>query len=710
MKKSPRKISYRIRVFMIYLLVAIIPVLIFIGVVETQYIDELKTHTLDRLADTSDALVGTLDDCMNQIKTVGNTLIMLEDTKKTYRPSQPEEANDLRDRLAVYVTHNALLEELALYEPGNQYLFSSQSSYTLDLFLRMKNLEYLTADQINAMLYQYTSPILLRTTGESAFCVLYPVRTLSDTRGLFAFIPAAKLNVEMREALVGNEGYCQIANGAGTVWFHYTSDGIIPDQSVIDQCLAGARTVREDAKTLYCANSSSATTRLSVSVIARDGSIHQSIRSIRWKWGILLVSSIVLSFVASWLTAVINTKPILELSKRISTNIREKERGANEIEHIDASIRHLNDVATTAKKQIDEVADYLTFRLLCGTIERVDDANQLSQVLGTSVYADAYQVCILDSGSDSPAREVAARIRKLLPPDTSMLIRRFDAVLVCVFFCALDDQNAMDVLSEKFLHQYPAGKLSFGNSYSRMSEIPLSFMEAYLAARNEDAAVAAFGYDEQVTAAISQFAQAMESNDIRKILALFRQICENIENATYTLDQAKCICVRICHILSESSLSKRLTAVLPNAYIVISTETQEMLLKLMAAVTAELETIRKEHVPIPANPPLVDQLKEYLLANYRNTNFSLQQMAFDFRTTPSMLSRYFKEHYGQSINDYLNDLKMERARMLLLETSLSVYEVGLELGYQGPNSFIRRFKATYGITPGEFRQSEAPED
>ena len=53
---------------------------------------------------------------------------------------------------------------------------------------------------------------------------------------------------------------------------------------------------------------------------------------------------------------------------------------------------------------------------------------------------------------------------------------------------------------------------------------------------------------------------------------------------------------------------------------------------------------------------------------------------------------------------------MERARTLLLETSLSVYDVGLELGYQGPNSFIRRFKATYGITPGEFRQNKANED
>lgn len=710
MKKSPRRISYRFRTFAIYLLVAIIPVLIFIGVVESQYVNNLKNHAFDALDGNADALVSTLDGCMEQIKLVADSLVMLKENQKTYRPDQPVEANELRERLNVYTTYSTLMDEIALYEPGNPYLFSSKSSYTKALFWKMKGLDHLSIQQVDAMILGATDPILLRTTGDSAFCVLYPLRSLNGSRGLFVFIQPTQLNASMRDALANHEGYCQITDSDGVVWFEYATDGNIPDQSVIDQCLAGNRTVRENSRTLYCASRRSDTTGLTVSIITRDGSIHQSVQSIRWKWGVLLVTSIVLSFVASWLTAVINTKPILELSKRISKNIREKESGANEIEHIDASIRHLNDVATTAKKQIDELGDYLTFRLLCGTIERVDDANQLSQVLGTSVYADAYQVCVVDSGSDSPASEVDKQIRKLLPPETSMLIRRFDRVLVCVFFCGLDDQNAMDVLSEKFLHHYPTGKLSFGNSYSRLSEVPLSFMEAFLAAQNEDAAVVAFAYDGEVTAQIDDFAQVMESNDIRRILAQFRELCRAIEEKQFTLDQAKCICVRICHILSESTLSRRLAAVLPNAYIVISTDTEEMLLKLMAAVAGELEAIRKEHVPIPADPPLVDQLKEYLLANYRNTNFSLQQMAFDFRMTPSMLSRYFKEHYGQGINDYLNDLKMERARMLLLETSLSVYEVGLELGYQGPNSFIRRFKATYGITPGEFRQNAEKEE
>lgn len=47
---------------------------------------------------------------------------------------------------------------------------------------------------------------------------------------------------------------------------------------------------------------------------------------------------------------------------------------------------------------------------------------------------------------------------------------------------------------------------------------------------------------------------------------------------------------------------------------------------------------------------------------------------------------------------------MEKAKQLLLESNLPVYEIGLTLGYQGQNSFIRRFKASYGMPPGKFRE------
>lgn len=705
MKKISKRYSYRFNVFLINLLVTIIPILFFFGAVDARYISEQREHALDSLSIQADTLMSTIDDCMDQIKTVAGTLFLQDENELNYAPVFPSEANEFRERLMLYVTDSTLFSEIALYASDNEYMFSNFSSYTKERFFKMSGLQGISAEQVDKLLEETYGPVVLPAQGSNAFCVLYPMHIRGKTKGLFFVVPATKLNAHMSTALFGNEGYCQLTDNAGQVLFSYSSDGFIPEESVVARCANGERSVREGTKTLFCAVSTSAKAEISAQLIIRDGSIHQSIDSIRWKWVILIVTSIALSFVASWVTSVINTKPVVELSRKISSNkIRERERWSNELEHIEDSIRYLNEFATTVRSQMDEVGEYLMYRLLSGTIESVDDANQLSQILGTSIYANAYQVCIVHTGDNSTVNEVGYKIQELLPPEVSNLVCTFDSVFICVFFCSLDDQNTMDVISEAFLRCYPKGKLAFGNSYSRLEEIPISFIEAFLAAENADSSVTSYTYPVIVTKTVEDFSAVMESNEISRILESMERIYRNTVTGNYTVPEGKCISVRVSHILSESILSEKLADVLPNTHIVISAETLEVLSKQLEMVIQRLHSIHDEHTELAPDPPLVEQMVSYLKANYLNANFSLQQMAFDFRLTPAMLSRYFKENYGQNINDYLNNLKMERARKLLLETNLPVYEVGLELGYQGPNSFIRRFKATYGITPGEFRQ------
>ena len=70
------------------------------------------------------------------------------------------------------------------------------------------------------------------------------------------------------------------------------------------------------------------------------------------------------------------------------------------------------------------------------------------------------------------------------------------------------------------------------------------------------------------------------------------------------------------------------------------------------------------------------------------------------------LSTFFKTHMNNTVLQYVTDYKMELAKKLLINTDTSVYDIGLQLGYYGPNSFIRRFKATIGMTPGEYRDAQ----
>lgn len=62
---------------------------------------------------------------------------------------------------------------------------------------------------------------------------------------------------------------------------------------------------------------------------------------------------------------------------------------------------------------------------------------------------------------------------------------------------------------------------------------------------------------------------------------------------------------------------------------------------------------------------------------------------------------------GINFNDYLNNLRIEHAKELLISLDLRVQEIALQVGYLNVNSFIRMFKRASGLTPGEYRKSHA---
>ena len=66
-------------------------------------------------------------------------------------------------------------------------------------------------------------------------------------------------------------------------------------------------------------------------------------------------------------------------------------------------------------------------------------------------------------------------------------------------------------------------------------------------------------------------------------------------------------------------------------------------------------------------------------------------------------SRLFKKTTGLSPSQYLISLRMAQARRLLRESTRSIIEVGLEVGYTNPSHFAQIFRREVGVTPSEYR-------
>lgn len=96
---------------------------------------------------------------------------------------------------------------------------------------------------------------------------------------------------------------------------------------------------------------------------------------------------------------------------------------------------------------------------------------------------------------------------------------------------------------------------------------------------------------------------------------------------------------------------------------------------------------------------VIDTMKNHLAEE-----FSLPQLAQVAGLSDYHFSRLFKRATGVSPSQYFIRLRMARARHLLLETDLSVIEIGMEVGYSSPSHFSQIFRREVGMTPSAYRQ------
>ncbi|NQX61245.1 response regulator transcription factor [Paenibacillus qinlingensis] len=99
---------------------------------------------------------------------------------------------------------------------------------------------------------------------------------------------------------------------------------------------------------------------------------------------------------------------------------------------------------------------------------------------------------------------------------------------------------------------------------------------------------------------------------------------------------------------------------------------------------------------------VVDQVKRYIEEHYAE-NWGLQELADHVAMSRSYLAKLFKEQAGMTIWTYCVNVRMRKARDLLLTSSLKSYEIALQVGYENSIHFSRIFKQYHGLNPMEYK-------
>jgi YesN/AraC family two-component response regulator len=87
------------------------------------------------------------------------------------------------------------------------------------------------------------------------------------------------------------------------------------------------------------------------------------------------------------------------------------------------------------------------------------------------------------------------------------------------------------------------------------------------------------------------------------------------------------------------------------------------------------------------------------------TKITLEDVAAHVYLSPSYLSKLFKTATGQNFNSYLNNLRIEHAKQLMLSGLGDLESVALTVGYEDQSYFTKVFKRLTGVTPKKFKSS-----
>lgn len=102
------------------------------------------------------------------------------------------------------------------------------------------------------------------------------------------------------------------------------------------------------------------------------------------------------------------------------------------------------------------------------------------------------------------------------------------------------------------------------------------------------------------------------------------------------------------------------------------------------------------------------QIRQMIEAQYTSPDFSISNIADSFDVSVAYVSYLFKSETGENVSDYVWNLRLEKAKELLLTTDMSVDNISISVGYVSTSSFRRKFKQDTGVTPSQFRAKSAP--
>jgi tetratricopeptide (TPR) repeat protein len=116
--------------------------------------------------------------------------------------------------------------------------------------------------------------------------------------------------------------------------------------------------------------------------------------------------------------------------------------------------------------------------------------------------------------------------------------------------------------------------------------------------------------------------------------------------------------------------------------------------------------------PLTTDQIFIAKLIEIVVANLGNEDFGVKELAHESGMTSSRLNRKLNSIANKTINQFIREVRLQKALAILQNESITVSEVAFKVGYSSPNYFNTCFHEYFGYPPGKVKKgsSENPDE
>lgn len=100
---------------------------------------------------------------------------------------------------------------------------------------------------------------------------------------------------------------------------------------------------------------------------------------------------------------------------------------------------------------------------------------------------------------------------------------------------------------------------------------------------------------------------------------------------------------------------------------------------------------------------MIKEVKRFVGSELANSNLSIVMIGEHVNASPYYLSMVFKKEVGESLPNYIQRLRVEKAKALLLQTDDTIDMIVEKVGFTSKRTFMRAFSKLEGVTPGKYK-------